>query len=64
VISLSDHQLRTVMQAATALDPERRSVFLERIAAQLQIRLGQYNDSDVAAAAEMALRSLVQQPAA
>jgi hypothetical protein len=32
MISLSDTQLQTVMMAAADLDPEKRPVFLERMA--------------------------------
>jgi hypothetical protein len=58
--SLSDTQLRTVMTVAGTLDQDKRSTFLERIAAQLQQR-GRFNDDDVA---QLALTGLVQHPAA
>jgi len=38
VISLSDTQLRTIMAVASALDQDKRSTFLQRIAAQLEQR--------------------------
>jgi hypothetical protein len=63
MISLSDAQLQTVMLAAGALPPEKRGVYLQRIAATL-IRCGRYTDHDVAVAAQSALRGLVQQPTA
>jgi len=42
VISLSDAQLRTVMTVAGTLDQDKRSTFLQRIAAQLEQR-GRFN---------------------
>jgi hypothetical protein len=64
VISLSDKQLDTVMLLARGLEPEKRGVYLERVAAHLLIRLGRYSDNDVATAARMALDSLTQNSAA
>jgi hypothetical protein len=62
-LALSDSQLATVMAAATGLPPDKRSVFLERIAAQLgQIR--RPSDADVERAARAALKGLLQAPAA
>ena len=60
MISLSDHQLRTVMAAAGTLDLEKRDTFLRRVAATLLVRCGRYNDSDDATAAGQALASLIQ----
>jgi hypothetical protein len=62
VISLSDTQLRTVMAVAGALDQDKRSTFLERIAARLQQR-DRFTDDDVAHVAQLALTGLVQHPA-
>jgi hypothetical protein len=57
-LALRDNQLRTVIAAAASLPPEKRSVFLQRIAAQLQrIRRLEH-------AARLALRGLMQAPAA
>jgi hypothetical protein len=64
MISLSDRQLTVVMDAARVLPPEKRSVFLERVAAYLQIQCGRFGDHDVANAAQLALRGLLHQPAA
>jgi hypothetical protein len=63
VISLSDSQLETVMQAARALEPERRSLFLERCGAMLKLR-GRFDDSAVADVCRLALAGLVQHSAA
>jgi hypothetical protein len=38
VISLSDAQLKTVMDAARQVSPEKRFLLLERVAARLQLR--------------------------
>ena len=59
MIALSDQQLQTVMLAAGAVPPEKRGVYLQRIAATLQIRCGRYTDHDVAVATQSALRGLV-----
>jgi hypothetical protein len=53
VISLSDHQLQTIMTAARHLPVDRRSQFLELVAEQLKVR-----DVDVKDAVQKALRSL------
>jgi hypothetical protein len=39
MVSLSDYQLKTVMQTAAAIDPARRGTFLERVAAMLKFRM-------------------------
>jgi hypothetical protein len=65
MIALTDSQLRIVMTAATSVPPEKRGVYLQRIAAHLQIRCGRYTDADVGLAAQSALQGLIQhQPAA
>ena len=46
MISLSDQQLDTVMTAAKSIEPSRRSVFLERVAAMLKLRY-RFTDGDV-----------------
>jgi hypothetical protein len=57
MISLSDAQLQTVMQAAAGIDPERRDIFLQRCAAMLKLR-GRFTDSDVADVTRLALCGL------
>ena len=49
-----DPQLKTVIDAAAALAPERRSVFLERCGAMLRMRR-RFTDGDVADMAHLAL---------
>lgn len=46
MISLNDQQLGVVMDAARAIDSERRSQFLERCAAMLRLR-ARFADADV-----------------
>jgi len=61
-IALSDSQLDIVMTAATGIDPARRDVFLQRVAAMLRMR-GRFTDNDVAEVAKLALAGLVQRRA-
>jgi hypothetical protein len=63
MISLSDHQLRIVMDAAAAIMPERRDTFLQRCGAMLKLR-GRFTDADVQDVVGLALCGLVHQPAA
>lgn len=60
MISLTDRHLEIITQAAAALPVEKRSDYLQRIAAHLQIRCGRYTAADVAEAAQAALVSLTQ----
>jgi hypothetical protein len=59
MVSLTDHQLETIMDAAATVAPERRSVFLERVGAMLKVRR-RFNDADVSEVARLALCGLVQ----
>jgi hypothetical protein len=45
-LALNDRQLNLVMIAARAVDPSRRSIFLERVAAMLRVR-HRFDDKDV-----------------
>jgi hypothetical protein len=58
-IALSDSQLAIVSEAAATIDPERRDVFLQRVAAMLRIRR-RFTDADVADVCKLALCGLVQ----
>jgi hypothetical protein len=58
-LSLSDEQIRAVMLAASSIDPERRDIFLQRIAAMLKLR-HRVDDADVADVVQLALCGLVQ----
>lgn len=65
MISLSDAQLKLVMAAASHVPHEKRSQFLERIAAMLRLRgSGHFNDDDVSDVVARALRGMTYQPAA
>jgi hypothetical protein len=66
MISLNDAQLKTVMAAASHVPHEKRSQFLERIAAaMLALRgRGHFTDRDVGDAVKMALVGLVHESAA
>jgi hypothetical protein len=63
MIGLTDNQLAVVMDAARVLPPEKRSQFLERVAAMLKLK-GRFTDSDVAKVARLALCGLVHETAA
>jgi hypothetical protein len=63
VISLSDVQLQTVMSAASTLDPEKRDLFLQRLASMLKLR-GRYGDTEVAKFTTLALEGLAHESAA
>jgi hypothetical protein len=63
MLALSDDQLAVVMTAASGLPVEKRSVFLERVAARLQL-LGSFTDLDLDDAVRLALRGLIQESAA
>jgi len=58
MISLSDSQMQAVMTAAADLAPEKRSVFLERLAAMLNMKGRRFTDADLIAMAELARTGL------
>ena len=63
---LSDTQLHAVMLALAPLDPSKRALAMERIAARLRldgVRGGHPSNAQVEAAVEGALAGLVQEPA-
>jgi hypothetical protein len=62
MIALTDPQLKTVMDAAAALAPERRDIFLQRCGAMLRMR-GRFSDGDVADVVGLAACGLIQQTA-
>ena len=64
-LALTDRQLQTVMTAASSLPIEKRSLFLERIAARLRlIGITRFNDTELDDTVRAALRGLLQAPAA
>jgi hypothetical protein len=62
MFALNDAQLALVMTAAGSLPVEKRSVFLERVAARLQLR-GPHFTADLGAAIQAALTGLIQSAA-
>jgi hypothetical protein len=62
MISLTDHQLSIVTDAARTLPIERRDIFLQRCGAMLRMR-GRFTDDDVADVTRLAMAGLVQQAA-
>jgi hypothetical protein len=63
-LSLSDAQLKTIMVAAGSLAPEKRGLFLERVAARLELRGRHFTDIDLERAVRSALQGLLQNSAA
>jgi hypothetical protein len=57
MISLTDYQLKIVMDAARLMPVEKRDLYLQRIAAMLALR-GRFSDSDVADVARLAASGL------
>jgi hypothetical protein len=51
------------MTAAGSLPVEKRSVFLERVAARLQLRGPRFTDADLGAAIQAALTGLIRSAA-
>ena len=64
MLALTDDQLGIVMNAASGLPVEKRTVFLERVAARLALRGARISDADLDKAIRIALKGLVHQPAA
>ena len=62
MVSLTDFQLKAVMDAAHALPVERRDIFLQRCGAMLRMR-GRFTDDDVRQVAELALCGLAHRTA-
>jgi hypothetical protein len=60
MLSLNDKQLGDVVAGAADLPADKRTAYLERIAAHLQIRCGRFNDGEVANAVQSARNGLVQ----
>ena len=63
MFALSDDQLAMVMIAASGLEVEKRSVFLERVAARLRLHGPRFTDADLNAAIQAALTGLIQSAA-
>jgi hypothetical protein len=63
MFALSDDQLALVMTAAGSLPVEKRSIFLERIAAKLRLHGPRFTEADLGAAIQAALTGLIQSAA-
>ena len=63
MLALNDTQLALVMTAAGSLPVEKRGVFLERVAARLQLRGFHFTDADLGAAIQVAVTGLIQSAA-
>ena len=63
MLALNDNQLQIVMTTAGGVPVEKRSTFLERVAARLQLRGSRFTDADLSAAIQVALTGLVQSAA-
>jgi hypothetical protein len=65
-LALSDKQLEFVMAAAQPLDPDKRILLLERVAARLRFTVSgtRPSDADVAKILDRCIRGLMQAPAA
>jgi hypothetical protein len=65
MLALTDSQLQIIMTAAAGcLSPEKRSLFIERIAARLRLRGANPSDAELEHAMKLALTGLVRDPAA
>jgi hypothetical protein len=63
MFALSDAQLALVMTAASPLPAEKRSLFLERVAARLRLHGPRFTDADLGAAIQVAVTGLIQSAA-
>jgi hypothetical protein len=63
MVSLSDSQLKIVMDVAATIAPDRRPVFLERCGAMLKVR-GIFTDADLRDIVRLATAGLVHAGAA
>jgi hypothetical protein len=64
MLALSDSQLQLVMGAAGSLPPEKRSLFLERVAARLELYGHRFTDIELERAVRLAFHGLIQNSAA
>jgi hypothetical protein len=64
MLALSDSQLPLVMDASRGLSPEKRSLFLERTAARLQLYGPRFTDLELERAVQLALSGLIHNSAA
>jgi hypothetical protein len=60
MLALKHHQLALVTMAAGTLPPEKRPVFLDRLAARLRLHGRRFTDDDLVIAMQAALYGLIQ----
>jgi hypothetical protein len=60
---LTDRQLETLKLAASVLDPPKRVVLFQRVAAYLRGGTGRPSDADLSRAVERSLRGLIHSAA-
>jgi hypothetical protein len=60
MVSLSDAQLKILTDTAARVTPDRRSIFLERCGAMLNMR-GRFTDADVSDVCMLASCGLIHQ---
>jgi hypothetical protein len=63
MFALNDSQLALVMTAAGGLPVEKRSTFLERVAARLRLRGFHFTDADLGVVIQAALTGSIQSAA-
>jgi hypothetical protein len=63
MLGLSDAQLQAVMVAAADLEQEKRALFLERLAARLQLHGTRFTGADLDKAMKLALTGLIHSAA-
>jgi len=64
LLALKSHQIAIVAAAADKLPTEKRSVFLQRVAGQLQLRGSRASDDDLGKMIHRAMSGLIQDTAA
>jgi hypothetical protein len=63
LFALTDSQLKIVVTAARSLQPDRRDLFLQRVAAMLKLK-GRFDDHDVSRVTGLAACGLITTNAA
>jgi hypothetical protein len=58
MLSLSNRELQTVMDAASKIDPDRRSVFLQRLGTMVELK-GRVDGRDIAEFCKLASAGLI-----
>jgi hypothetical protein len=58
MVSLSDYQLKTVMQTAADIDPAKRDIFLQRLGTMVELK-GRVDGRDIAEFCKLASAGLI-----